>query len=321
MARGMGRRRRATRARTPRDAKARLRASRELGEAYRGIQAIRLFYLSAASLTGLILAVLVLAGLRSWPWIGGILGAAVLLFTGGVQVRRQPVFWSVLVAVAMTILAALYVRLALTPYSLASAVVAAALWAAVFRAAPAQRLMRRHPDLYATEMWQGRRRRPSTTEIGSRLRTEQTRRARQRRTAIVVGVAVILLLGLGYWAMRRGGERGAPAAGPPARPFAERAADFRRAWNRNDLDTLAGFQPAPDRARRMPRFRRLLAKRDWETRLPELGVASVNEDGFRAAAHYPVAGADAVVDVYWEVDAGEWWWTNTRLPSPAELGR
>jgi len=317
----MGRRRRARRSRTPQDAQARLRAARELGEAYRSVQAIRLFYLAAASLTGLILLVLLLAGLRSWPWIGGFLGAAVLLFTGAVQVRRQPVFWSVSVAAAMTILAALHLRVALTPYSLAGAIVAAALWTAVFRAAPAQRLMRRHPDLYATEMWQGRRRRPSTTQIGTRLRTEQLRRARQRRAAIAAGAVVLLLLCVGYWAMRPGGARGAPAAGPPARPFAERAADFRRAWNRNDFEALAGFQPATERTRRMPRFRRLLAKRDWEPRLPELDAPSVNDDGFRAAAHYRVAGADAVVDVYWEVDAGEWWWTNTRLPSPAELGR
>jgi hypothetical protein len=292
----------------------RLRASREIGRAYRNVESIRRLYLVAAVMLGLLGVVVVTANL----WAGVVLGVGmVLLIFASEDVRVRPGRGSLWIAVLITAFVGHMVWSADHPTVLAiwGVAIAIALWCVVPLAFRVQRLMKQHPDLYITQKWQGRRGAAPETECGRRVAAETRRQAAQgRRRLLILGGSFVLFIAAVVVVKQQSAPPG-PGPAPTRPPFASRAENFRLAWNNGGLDAVAMFLAPDERSSRRRRIERLMKKRDWHLRRPRLGEPTVEDIG-RVKVTYPIEGLpdDVVFTVYFAWDADGWWWDKTRWP-------
>jgi hypothetical protein len=136
----------------------RIRANRELGRVNRAIGAARTFFVTLAVVSGLWLAISLLAFFGSAPrdrpaaFVPCVLGGLFAVYlSGSLRIRREPMLWSLVGALLMTLMAIL--SLGIIPI-----VLAAGCWAAVAVVAPLPRLLRQHPDLRIAAKIRGEKR-------------------------------------------------------------------------------------------------------------------------------------------------------------------
>jgi hypothetical protein len=307
---------------------ARLDASREIGQALRTVRAVRTLYAACAVVAGLWLLLFLLVALPdnvAWRWMVAISGAsAVLLAVGAVQVVRKPVPWSIGIAVVISAFAGItYLLVGPSLHSTWGVLIALALWASVGLARKAQRLAARHPDLYASETWSGTRAKPRETERGRRIRARQ-RDARKRELmtwALPGGAAVVVVLVLILWPGGSAEPEPEYEPPPPPPPFTGRPFEFQRAWNHGSLDDVAAFLAPGDRDRRMTKIRRILDRRGWGEKRPQLGAPVEEELRRGIQTTFPLQGYEEGVafKVYWQAfevnGVTQWWWMKTKWPS------
>lgn len=146
----------------------RIQANREIGRAFRAVQAVRTFYwaLSAGNALYLLLVYMVLSALplsrRPDPIfmyvIAGIHGGAILLYVvGAIRLHKEPFLWALVVSLVQTVAAVLGVVRGFDVGSVISILLAAFCWAAFAVIAPTIRLMKQYPDLRITKRLHGRR--------------------------------------------------------------------------------------------------------------------------------------------------------------------
>jgi hypothetical protein len=306
------------RKRTGDDALERRQASREIGQAYRTVTAIRTLYFCTAGLAGVFLLASLTGGNPKAIAVFAV--ATGLLLAGGFQVMHRPGEWSVGIAVVVTALNAL--MLSGGPINLTNIwgiAIAFCLWAVVPLAFRVRNLLAKHGDLYIAEKWKGTRTAPRATERGRRIARE-TDRQKQRKlmtTLVLIGAFVVFAAGLTMLPKLTGPDDDAPGVEETPRPeFGNRAIRFRSAWNGASWDAVAEFLAPRDRPRRSAKLQRILERRDWGEARPRLELPDVAEDRRgRMIATYPLEGRpDVALEIRWEAGETEWWWTGSKWP-------
>jgi len=150
--------------RGPRIDAERVRANREMGKALRAIGAVRTFYVVLAILAGLIAVVLLLASVPHKPRgfeirLAIAVGMAAVLAIGAFRIGKEPLLWSVVIAVVWSIqvLVSLFIPPHITIWKIIYMVLAGGCWAAVMTIRPAMALMRKYPDLRSARRLRGNR--------------------------------------------------------------------------------------------------------------------------------------------------------------------
>ncbi|MCB9914707.1 MAG: zinc ribbon domain-containing protein [Planctomycetes bacterium] len=174
--------------------------------------------------------------------------------------------------------------------NLVSIGVTAWLWAAVVAAARLSRLAKEHPDLYLSRRMRGeldthRDRLAQGSSVGRRHRDRARSRDRGGALRLVaIGVALVALLGAGFWGLRSATGPTSPAA---------MLEDFRDAWNRADTAAVGAFAASANRDKWTSNVEKLQERYAWGDALPPLERVEVELfDGAaaRAKLHGP-AGA------------------------------
>lgn len=304
-----------------REQRERLQASRELGQAYRIVQAIRMLYFLIAGLFLLAVVQGLVEGTdpETLIVVGIFLGFALLAIYGAGRVRESPGPWSVGMAVVITLMVSgMGVTGVISAvHKIWGTAIVIALWCVLPLAFRAKRLMERNPDLYITQKFQGRRPSAQRTERGRRIAAETRRQKAASRNKAILFFGAFVLCAAGVIVIPPMLKE--PVTEPP---FGSRADDFRQAWNRADWVAVVEFMHATDRARRWPRIKRLMRKRGWNDKPPKLEPPRLERDG-PIAAHYGIVGLDEDVEfiVYWAWDADGWWWDNTKWPKADRVKR
>jgi hypothetical protein len=143
----------------------RIRANREIGRAFRAVQAVRTFYWVLAALNALYLLYLAVQ-LGEFEGVARtvvlvvlcIHGALIVLYVvGALRLRREPFVWALIVSLLQTLVAVARVAQSGLLAATVSILLAAFCWAAFATIAPAVKLMRQYPDLRITQRVRGRR--------------------------------------------------------------------------------------------------------------------------------------------------------------------
>jgi hypothetical protein len=318
--------------RSAREEAERTLAGRELGKALRAIQAVRMFYVANAMVSGIFLAMFLFAFAAGNveadnETLANVLvafysGFLLVCLIGIWQVVAQPFFWSVLIASIWTLLKAIDLAI-YGPASLLSlgTLWTAGTWVAVAATAPVRRLLREYPDLRISKRLKGQR--PSVqrgdvvTRAKEKARESRARDRRQRLVfgAIAAGLMIAVFAGLQYWQSAGSGSSRSTASPPPLEPVIDL---FATAWNDGGLDEVTRFFPETSRQKLGRQFGAVLTKRGWDERRPEIGPATiVASSRRRRKATHPISGsADAQLTTIWEAQGGTWVLVSVRPPKP-----
>ena len=197
------------------------------------------------------------------------------------------------------------------------AATAIALWCVLPQAFAAQKLLKRHPDLYIAEKWKGRRNAPTQTQRGLDIQAETRRQKKQGLIKMLMFVGFFAAFVVVVMLMKGSGDKQDPlvAEERPVPSFGSRAENFRRAWNEGEWKHIEEFLPPAHRARRGPKIRRLLKKRGWDQQRPKLLSPRIDRGSYTKAT-YNIDGfeSDIVFVIYWDAGETNWWWAKTRWP-------
>ena len=227
---------------------------------------------------------------------------------GALRVGKEPLVWGIALAAICSLNLAVILIASDWRVPFVESVFALFSWTAIAPLAKAQRLLRAHGDLRIAQQIRGefRAEKVAESELGRRAR-ERTRRERKQkwqRIGAVVGVLVLGIVALIWAVNRRPAARAQPipfvAAKPPAAIDA-RLASFESAWNRGDLDAVAGFYAGDERAAYLASVESFLARQGWSTRLPALARIRLEQPyAGRARAVYALPDGEFSVDWRWQ---------------------
>jgi hypothetical protein len=283
----------------------RFHANRAAFAAIKTLRVIRGYLIGYAVIAGLVLVAMWKGGAGPLP-----LSVATVLMTvsaaGALLVIQQPLVWTVVNAILATpillwaVLGFLAGRLGV--FTLMAGITGVGFWVAVPVAAKLQRLMREHPDL-----WVFRRTRGELTQQHAEKWRAEARRTR-RRVLAGLGLCILAIVGLAFWAIQRGKppvfeEEPLPV---PTRPFEAAEMDWRAAWNASRVDEVKAFIATTERAKLDPFLDRQRKKRGWDT-LPNLGPPDVTDKGHNHRfARYMIDDRERPIEVRWVWEPDRW---------------
>lgn len=277
-------------------------ATRELAKAKDSVRAVRGLYWCGAAMTAGIGALLVGAGLQARPgaalhvtyWM--VLAVNALLLGAYVaallRITREPFRWSVLLAAADSVGAALWLlNLAVAGPGLGSLpgvlygvilirlLVTAALWSSVVRIARVRPLIEQYPEFWF--------------KAGEARATART---------LAIAASVLVLAGAAWWIQGAIRERAAIAR---QERFPASIGEFRAAWNQSRHEAVAELCVAERRDAILDWLKKRTKNRDWTTSLPALDEGSTIVDGEeRKRAAFDCANGSLSVE--WRLEDGDW---------------
>ena len=306
------------------DGATRRAAASELQRALNVVVWLRRLFAAGAIVYGLITVFLLvllpkgLVGERTLlPMLAGATVLTCMHVVGFRQARMQPLLWTLLLAVLVTLTVVLKllqgdgdVRGLIVPLS-----TAAALWTAVPFTGRVRALIAAHPDLYSAHRLHGTDRR----RLGARSDATQSLQqfSRVRRSTAIGSVAWASGMALAVLAavlLLRPADAGTS--------LESGIAAFEEAWGDADTDALLALSPPDEVEARRALIELVIAEHGWGERWPALGEQLVQREPSAVTIVWPIDGGE--VGSYWTPTVGGWWLGVLVLPLPsfnAALGR
>ena len=304
----------------------RVDANRQIAQAMNFMRALKGLYWMFAVVTGLVLLFATLGKADVLSILIPLGVGVAMAVAGALEVERNPVPWSIAIALTWTTLYAIVAVPVIRAGEWTSpgfrGLLVAACWTAVGIARRAVRIAKAHPELRLARRMRGRTIQDElgdvSTKYQDRARAEHSTRVRRRLA--FVGAVVALLAGVIFIAARStksGAESGVAALPPPAYAPDFFVAKFRGAWNANRLDDVKAMFVPESRAKFSRGIDWIIKNHGW-TPLPELAAPRVTNDSRYAAAYFAMTAEAGELYTSWAYDEPTKTWMINALRPPKD---
>ncbi|MFO1050786.1 MAG: zinc ribbon domain-containing protein [Planctomycetota bacterium] len=293
----------------------RIRIRQEFNRARNSILFLRATFLVGALLFAVILAGTALADgerLEAKPYVlvGTTIGL-LLMITGTLRVKRQPLVWAVVLACIWSLWATFIVAVAVIarvvpgPMDFVQIGLAASFWAGVVQASRAQQLMREHEELSVDRRKVGRRTKVEGGVTSRALARGREQRGRTWMRALQL-IGLIVVVGVGAVIAYR------TLTAPPS--LTRHAEDLERLWTAD----LGGFLDSVRDMAQRGRLAESIERRGWKSTRPALSQRRIDDTTASVAYDLPATAASEegrfIAHYVLDPHAHDWYLTFVELP-------